>query len=121
MTDGVLKPDVFLIDTTKIRICGKGQVNFNNELINLKMAPTPKRAEYFNLTTPIEVKGSFRDFGVGIQPGGIWGTTVKFIASPVTTTFKRLISQDLPADGSDVCASSIGPGNRSAKPPVGCK
>ena len=121
MQDGVLKPDVFLIDTTKIRICGQGQVNFNNEHINLKMAPTPKKAEYFSLATPVEVNGKFSDFGVGIQPGGILGTTVKLIASPVTSTFKRLFSQELPADGNDVCAIPIGPENRSAKPPVGCK
>ena len=121
MKDGVLKPDVFLIDTTKIRICGKGQINFKDGHIDLKMAPTPKKAEYFSLATPVEVKGNFNDFGVGIQPGGLLGTTVKFIASPVTTTFKRLVNQKLPADGNDVCAIPIGPEDRSAKPPVGCK
>ena len=121
MKDGVLEPDVFLIDTTKIRICGKGQVNFKDGRIDLKMAPTPKKAEYFSLATPIEVKGNFSDFGVGIQPGGLFGTTVNFIASPVTTTFKRLVKQELPADGNDVCAIPIGPEDRSAKPPAGCK
>jgi hypothetical protein len=43
MKDGFLTPDVFLIDTTKIRICGKGQVNFKNGHIDLKMAPSQKR------------------------------------------------------------------------------
>ena len=121
MKDGVLEPDVFLIDTTKIRICGKGQINFKDGHIDLKMAPIPKKAEYFSLATPVEVKGNFTDFGVGIQPGGLLGTTVNFIASPVTSTFKRLFSQELPADGNDVCAIPIGPEDRSAKPSVGCK
>ena len=121
MQDGLLKPDVFLIDTSKIRICGKGQVDFKKEQIDLKMAPTAKKAEYFSLATPIEVKGKFTDFGVGIQAGGLIGTTVNFIASPVTTTFKRLLGQELPADGQDVCAMPIGPENRSTKPPAGCK
>lgn len=121
MKDGLLKPDVFLIDTTKIRICGKGQVDFNNEQILLKMTSTPKRAEYFSLATPIEVKGQLSDFGVGIQAGGLIGTTVRFIASPVTTTVKRLVTRELPADGSDVCAIAIGPENRSAKTPAGCR
>jgi uncharacterized protein involved in outer membrane biogenesis len=121
MKDGFLTPDVFLIDTTKIRICGKGQVNFKNGRIDLKMAPTPKKAEYFSLATPVEVKGKFSDFGVGIQPGGLFGSTIKFIASPVTTTFNRLVNLELPADGRDVCAIPIGPENRSVKAPAGCK
>lgn len=121
MKDGFLSPDVFLIDTTKIRICGKGQVNFKNGHIDLKMAPIPKKAEYFSLATPIEVKGNFSDFGVGVQRGGLFGTTVKFLASPVTTTFMRLANKELPADGIDVCAISIGPENRSTELPAGCK
>lgn len=121
MKDGLLTPDVFLIDTTKIRICGKGQVNFNNRQIDLKMTSSPKKAEYFSLATPIEVKGNFSDFGVGVQPGGLFGTAVKFIASPVTTTVKRLSNKELPSDGNDVCAIPIGPENRSQDPPTGCK
>jgi hypothetical protein len=121
MKDGFLTPDVFLIDTTKIRICGKGQVNFNNEQIDLKMTSTPKKAEYFSLATPIEVKGNFSDFGIGVQRGGLFGTTVKFIASPVTTTFMRLSNKELPSDGNDVCAIPIGPENRLQEPPAGCK
>jgi uncharacterized protein involved in outer membrane biogenesis len=121
MKDGFLTPDVFFIDTTKIRICGKGQVNFRNGHIDLKMAPIPKKAEYFSLATPIEVKGNFSDFGVGVQPGGLFGTTIKLIASPVTTTFERLANKELPADGNDVCAVLIGPENRLQEPPAGCK
>jgi uncharacterized protein involved in outer membrane biogenesis len=121
LKDGLLKPDVFLIDTTKIRICAKGQVDFKKEYIDLKMAPTPKKPEYFSLATPIEVKGNFTDFGVGIQSGGLIGTAVKFIVSPVTTTLQRLGGKELPADGADVCGMVIGPQDRSAKAPAGCK
>ena len=121
MKDGLLKPDVFLIDTTKIRICAKGQVDFKKEYIDLKMAPTPKKPEYFSLATPIEVKGNFADFGVGIQSGGLIGTAVRFIASPVTTTFQRLAGKKLPADGDDVCDMPIGPEDRAVKAPAGCK
>jgi uncharacterized protein involved in outer membrane biogenesis len=121
MKNGLLKPDIFLIDTSKIRICGKGQVDFRKEHIDLKLAPTPKKPEYFSLATPIEIDGKFSEFDPDIQAGGLIGTTVKFIASPVTTTLKRLFDEELPADGNDVCAMPIGPENRSAKPPAGCK
>ncbi|MDJ0817557.1 MAG: AsmA family protein [Desulfobacterales bacterium] len=115
MKDGILEPDILLIDTSKIRICGKGHVDFKKQQIDLKMAPTPKRAEYFSLATPIEVEGQFSDFGVGIQAGGLIGTAVRFVASPVTSTFKRLFLKELPADGNDVCALPIGPENRSVE------
>jgi len=121
MKDGLLTPNIFMIDTTKIRICGKGQVDFKKETIDLKMAPTPKKPEFFSLATPMEVRGKFADFGVGIQAGGLFGTTIRFIASPVTVPLRRLFSKDLPGDGSDVCGMAIGPENRSAKAPAGCK
>ena len=87
----------------------------------MKLAPTPKKAEYFSLATPIEVEGKFFDLDPDIQAGGLIGTTVRFVASPVTTTFKRLFFKELPEDGNDVCEMPIGPENRSAKPPAGCK
>ncbi len=121
MKSGLLTPEVFLIDTSKIRICGKGQVDFGKEQLDLKIAPTPKKPEYFSLATPIEVKGKFSDFGLGIQSGGLIGTVVKFITSPVTTTFQRLVGKELPTDGKDVCEIPIGPENRSVKLPQGCK
>ena len=121
MKEGQLTPDIILIDTTKIRICGKGQVDFKKKTIDLKMAPTPKRPEFFSLATPVEVRGSFDDFGVGIQAGGLIGTSVRFITSPVTVPLRRIFSKDLPADGTDVCGMAIGPEKRSSKAPAGCK
>ena len=49
--EGLLTPDIILIDTTKIRICGKGQVDFKKETIDLKMAPTPKRPTLWVLSS----------------------------------------------------------------------
>jgi len=121
MKDGLLQPDVFLIDTSKIRICGKGRVDFKKEHIDLKMAPTPKKPEFFSLATPIEVKGNFGDFGVGIQAGGLFGTAIKFITTPVSVPLRRLIGKGLPADGADVCGMVIGPEDRSVQAPAGCK
>lgn len=120
MKDGLLNPEVFVIDTTKIRICGKGEVDFRKGLITLKAAPTPKRPEFFSLATPLEVSGKFSDFGVGIQTGGLFGTAINFVTSPVHVPFRRLAGEGLPGDGSDVCTMTIGPADRSTKSPAGC-
>jgi uncharacterized protein involved in outer membrane biogenesis len=121
MEDGVLKPDAFVIDTSKIRICGKGEVNFKTESIDLKAAPTPKKPEFFSLATPVELKGRFSDFGVGIQAGGLFGTAVRFVSSPLLVPLERLIGKGLPEDGGDICGMAIGPEDRPTKPLPGCR
>ena len=76
--------------------------------------------EFFSLATPLEVSGKFSDFGVGIQTGGLFGTAINFVTSPVHVPFRRLAGEGLPGDGSDVCTMTIGPADRSTKSPAGC-
>jgi len=118
--DGILKPDAFVIDTTKIRICGEGKVDLKKEQIDLVVAPTPKQPEFFSLATPLAVKGTFSDFKMAIQTGGLIGTTIRFITSPFAVPFARLIDKGLPEDGADVCGMNLGPDNRPEKPLPGC-
>jgi uncharacterized protein involved in outer membrane biogenesis len=120
MKDGVLKPDAFVIDTSKIRICGKGQIDFKQKTIQLTVAPVPKKPQFFSLATPLAVRGKFSDFNVGIRSGGVFGTAVKFITSPLHVPLRRLAGQGLPEDGSDVCSMAIGPKSRSHPVPSGC-
>lgn len=120
MQGGVLTSDVLLVDTTEIRICGKGSIDFKAQQISLNAAPTPKKPEFFSLATPVKVQGSFDDFALGIQSGGLVGTLIKFATSPMHVPIRRLAGKKLPADGSDVCGMLIGPEGRSTEPPAGC-
>jgi uncharacterized protein involved in outer membrane biogenesis len=121
MQDGVLTPDVLVIDTTEIRICGKGSIDFGEQQISLTVAPTPKRPEFFSLAIPIRVQGSFENFGLGIQSGGLVGTVIKFMTSPMHVPIRRWSGKALPTDGNDVCGMLIGPVGRSTALPAGCK
>jgi uncharacterized protein involved in outer membrane biogenesis len=121
MKDGVLSPSALLIDTSKIRICGKGQVDFKKQTIRVSAAPRPKKPEFFSLATPMEVNGTFSDFGVGIDTGGLIGTAVRFVTSPFVTPLLKMTGKELPADGADVCSFPIGPNNRQDKLTTGCK
>ena len=56
---------------------------------------------------------------MGIQAGGLFGTTIRFITSPVVVPLRRLFTKDLPGDGQDVCGMAIGPENRTGKAPAG--
>lgn len=121
VTDGLLTPDVFFIDTSKIRICAKGAVDFKKEQIDLTIAPTPKRAEFFNLATPLEVHGSFADIDLGIKKTALVGTALKFITSPVHVPLQRMVNERIPRDGSDACPAVLGPDNRSDLSVEGCR
>lgn len=110
--DGLLQTDAFYIDTSKIRICGDGMVDFKEERVDLNVAPKAKRAEFFSLATPLEVHGSFEDINIGLGGGGVVGTAIKFIASPVSAPLKRTFSDKIPANGEDVCNMALGPAER---------
>lgn len=90
------------------------------EQIDLVVAPTSKKPEFFSLATPLAVKGTFSDFKMGIQTGGLIGTAIRFITSPLAVPLARLIDKGLPEDGSDVCGMRLGPDNRPEKPLPGC-
>lgn len=118
--DGLLTPDVFFIDTSKIRICGKGQVDFRKNTVNLTVSPTPKKPEFFNLATPLKISGSFDDINFGLRKGALVGTAARFIASPLVVPIKRVFSDQIPEDGSDACGLPLGPDNRSEIYVKGC-
>jgi len=111
--DGLLQSEAFFIDTSKIRICADGEVDFKDEMIDITVKPKAKRAEFFSLATPLKVNGSFSDINIGLGGGGIVGTAIKFIASPVSVPLKRVFSDKIPADGSDVCNMPLGKNNRT--------
>lgn len=120
MKDGRLQPDALVIDTTRMRICGTGWVDFKQEQVNLKVAPVPKKPAFFSLATPIGVKGPFSDFKLGIVQGGLLGTSLKFVTSPIHVPISRLAGSSLPVDGADVCGMPIGVDARPFSPPAGC-
>ena len=121
VNDGSLTPDVFFIDTSKIRICGKGQVDFSTNQIDMTISPTPKKPEFFNLATPLRVRGSFSDIRLGVKKGGTIGTAVKFITSPIHVPIRRIVTKKIPKDGRDACTVVLGPDNRSDSSVKGCK
>lgn len=112
VADGILEPEAFFIDTSKIRICADGKVDLREKTLYVKVKPEAKKAQFFSMATPLEVDGSFADINIGIGQGGIIGTAVNFIASPISVPLQRLVMPKIPADGSDVCGMLLGPENR---------
>lgn len=101
--DGVMRPKKLIVDTGKIRIAGTGEVDLRNETVDLTLAPKAKSPTFFTLETPVNVSGSFSDFGVGVTAEDVALSVVNFAISPLTESFRYLFMKDLPSDGHDIC------------------
>ena len=122
LTNGIMLAEQLVTDTSKVRICGEGEISFRERKFDLVVSPRAKRPEFFSLATPLAVKGEFDDFRIGTKAGVLSaGTTaVRFAASPITTPVKRLFKKELPEDGADICSLPIGPRQGELEPPPGC-
>ncbi len=103
MKDGVMKEQAIYMDTTRMRVAGDAEINFKTERIDIKMAPKAKKAQFFSLATPLQIRGSFEDFGLGIKPGGLAGTVVSVVTSPIHVPFRRIFAKKAPKDGREAC------------------
>ena len=121
MKDGFLESEVLVIDTTRMRICGKGWADFRKQKLSIEVAPSPKKPEFFSLATPISIQGDFEDFGLGIARGGLIGTGIKFVVSPLQVPLQTIFDKPIPANASDIKAIELGPENRDVKRPTGCR
>ncbi|MGD9286773.1 MAG: AsmA family protein [Desulfobacterales bacterium] len=107
LDDGLLREDRMIIDTTRMRVKGEARVDFKKEDVYLYLKSSGKKPEFFSLATPIEVRGKISDFKIGVAPGGLFGTTIRFITSPLHVPLRRLFSEDLPPAGNDICESPL--------------
>jgi uncharacterized protein involved in outer membrane biogenesis len=105
--DGEMKENAIFADTTKMQVGGKAKVNFKTREVYLAMAPKAKKAEFFSLATPIQVKGTFTNYKIGVQPGGLLGTAFRFITSPLFVPIQRTFTARAPADGKAACSAAM--------------
>lgn len=105
--DGKMKEDAIFVDTSKMQVSGEAQVKFKTSEVYLAMAPKAKKAEFFSLATPIQVKGTFNDYKIGVPPGGLIGTALRFITSPIVVPIQRIFSERVAADGHAACTAAM--------------
>ncbi|MCE2571082.1 AsmA family protein [Motilimonas eburnea] len=103
LNQGVLTQERVLLDSTRMQAFGEVQIDLNRRDVNIKLTPRAKRAQIFALQTPIQVKGKIEDFKVGIAPGGLIGTTLRFITSPVVAPLKWMLETPVNNNGQPQC------------------
>jgi hypothetical protein len=101
--DGVMRPNALLIDSSRIQASGDGVINFRAKTIDFLAKPKSKRPQMFSAKTPVQVRGAFSDFKVGLPPGALVGTVIRMISSPVVVPFQWVFSEQEPADGRIAC------------------
>ncbi len=103
LKDGKLNDELILIDTSRMRVIGKGSVDFADEKIMLHMQPKAKKPQFLSLATPINVNGNFDNFNVSVEASAIMDTIGRLGTSLVWVPMQILFGKNIPADGSDVC------------------
>ena len=98
-----MQEKAIFLDTTRMSVSADAAIDFKDQKIDVLAAPTAKRPEYFSLATPVKVRGTFSDFGIGVNKLSLTKTAVSFITSPITVTFKRLFAGKVPEDGVAAC------------------
>jgi uncharacterized protein involved in outer membrane biogenesis len=105
LNDGKLSDKNILIDTSRMRVTGKGSVDFTTEQIGLYVQPRSKTPQFLSLALPIELSGNFNEFHVGVRTVDVLGTIGQFATSIVWVPLQMLFGKEIPADGRDVCAA----------------
>lgn len=103
MEDGLMQDRIIFMDTTRMSVEGTAKINFKTRQLSMRAKPTAKRPEFFSIAIPIQVSGSFDDFGVGVKAGHLITTIGSFITSPVHVPIRWLFSGEIPADGNEAC------------------
>jgi uncharacterized protein involved in outer membrane biogenesis len=114
LNDGQLVDRSIVMDTSKMRVTGKGQADFAREHFDLRMSPQAKTAQFLSLATPIQVSGAFDTFKIGVSPGDILGTIGRLGTSILWVPLQKLFGKKIPADGRDVCFPVFGDSTPSA-------
>lgn len=105
LKDGKLSDKKILIDTSRMRVTGKGGVDFATQEINLYVQPSAKTPQFLSFALPIELSGTLDDFHVGVRAADVLGMVGQLVTSVVWVPLQTLFGKEMPADGRDVCAA----------------
>jgi uncharacterized protein involved in outer membrane biogenesis len=106
LQDGRMEAQSILIDTTRIQVAGEFDADFHTEKLHAMLQPRPKKPQFFSLGTPVQVNGSFEDFGVGVSALDLAGTVVRVVTDLATYPVRFLFIKRVSPDGAEACAAA---------------
>ena len=78
--DGDLKANSLLVDTSHVRVTGKGHINLKDEALNVELQGKPKEIRLVRIRAPIEIHGTLAHPDVGLKAGPLVGQTAAAVA-----------------------------------------
>jgi len=115
LNDGKLSERTMLIDTSRMRVAGKGHGDFQAEEIYLYLQPRAKTPQFLSFPLPIELSGKFTEFHVGVTAADVLETVIQFATSAVWVPIETIFGRQAPSDGHDVCAFEFKQGTDDTK------
>jgi uncharacterized protein involved in outer membrane biogenesis len=106
VTDGIMRQQRLLIDTTNVQVAGEGEVDFQNGEVDFMLIPNAKRPQMFVLGTPIRVKGNYWELETSASADQWARTAARFVAS-IFAPIKRIFTTPIPADGEAACLAAM--------------
>jgi uncharacterized protein involved in outer membrane biogenesis len=103
LKNGVIHAETLGLDTTKIRVGTEGTINLKDKSIDLTLTPVPKKAQILSLEVPISIRGTLKKPEISIGSLPMVETVGRITKNTVLFPIKRIVSKELPADGSDIC------------------
>jgi hypothetical protein len=104
--EGIMSPELFVIDTTKVRAAGSGRIDMTQDSLDLVLVPRVKKAKLFSLDTPVLIQGTFSDFEVTVTSADLLRTTARLAFEvyylPLALLLKTGVGV-IPDDGHDLC------------------
>jgi hypothetical protein len=107
LRNGKLTDDQILLDTSRMRVNGKGQVDFGTEALRFRLAPRPKQPQFLSLATPVQVTGTLTKFNIGVGASDLLETTARLFTSVIVVPLQKLTGKSYPRDGADVCENAM--------------
>lgn len=101
--DGVMSSKNILLDSTDIIVHGRGSIDLGKRQLDLLFAPQAKVEKFLSVSAPIEVKGPFDDFRIGVTRGGFVMTLFRWYMNLIYVPYKWLTGERFPADGLATC------------------
>lgn len=105
--NGVMKSKQTFLDSTDIIIRARGDIDLANRQLDLLAAPQAKVEKFLSVSSPIQVKGPFDDFKVGVAPGGFVMTMIRWYYGLIYVPWKWLTGERFPADGIATCYKAM--------------
>jgi hypothetical protein len=107
LRNGKLTQDQILMDTSRMRVTGVGNVDFATEVLAFRLVPKAKIPQFFSLATPVQVSGTITDFKIGVASSDGVETVGRLLTSIFVVPIQKLTQHSLPRDGADVCTNAM--------------